>query len=189
MDRQALRDFRENAIIQEFVQWLNAHESTDLRIVERPDPPDAILTCSSAVTWMELTDIVRNKDEAEELFSYMATGSPTHRHEGLAINGNDVLPEVFLATLHNKLVKTSYLDVYKKYGRGILLLNEVDPLFDESTLELIIEAVELYLDDNPGGGYGYFRPVYFRHWDNAAQVYTYTKLTSFPVLRNSEQAQ
>jgi hypothetical protein len=97
----------------------------------------------------------------------MATGFPSHRHEGLAINGNDALPEVFLATLHNKLIKTSYLDVYKTYGRGTLLLNEVDPLSDDSTLELIIEALELYLNDNPEGGHGYFGPIYLRHWDNA----------------------
>ena len=80
---------------------------------------------------MEHADIPRNIEEAHELLAIMDPTEPSYRHQGLAINGYDGLPDAFISVLHSKLNKASYDEARNEYGPGLLLLSEMDPLFDE----------------------------------------------------------
>lgn len=106
-----------------------------------------------------------------------------YRHQGLAINGYDGLPDAFISTLHSKLNKESYDGVKNEHGTGILLLSEMDTPFDDWTLESICENVETYLQTYPEGGRGNFGHVYLRYWDNILRQYTFVKLAEFPTTR------
>ena len=94
-----------------------------------------------------------------------------YRHQGLAINGYDGLPDAFTSTLHSKLNKESYDGVKNEHGTGILLLSEMDPPFDDWTLESICENVETYLQTYPEGGRGNFGHVYLVLGQHSSPVY------------------
>lgn len=179
MGRDAAKRAREEALLQEFIVWLKSNESTDYRIVDRPDPPDAIITSSLKTTWIEHADIVRSDEEAHELFSLLNPEEPRYFHKGLAIDGHDGLPREAVRTLAKKLTKASYASICTAHGPGLLLLSEMDPLFDESTLREIVEDVREFLRQCPEVNRGYFERVYLRYWDNNRQQYTYIKLVSF----------
>lgn len=70
-----------------------------------------------------------------------------------------------------------------EHGTGILLLSEMDPPFDDWTLESICENVETYLQTYPEGGRGNFGHVYLRYRDNILRQYTFVKLAEFPTTR------
>lgn len=131
MSREPAKRAREDGIIKEFLEWFNRDQSTDYELISRPDPPDAILRSSGGMLWVEHADILRNEEEAHELFSMMNPAEPSYRHQGLAINGYDGLPDAFISILHSKLNKASYDGARNEHGPGILLLTEMDPLFDE----------------------------------------------------------
>ena len=66
-----------------------------------------------------------------------------------------------------------------KHGPGLLLLNEMDPLFDEWTLESITDNLTSYLLTYPDGGRRNFSQVYLRYWANCLRQYTFVKLVQF----------
>jgi hypothetical protein len=179
MSRKPAKRAREEGIINEFRQWLNQEQSTDYQLAACPDPPDAILRSSRGTSWIEHADVLRNKNEAHELFSMMNRNESPYKHPGLAIDGYDALPDAFISTLQSKLQKESYDGVKNEYGPGILLLCEMDPLFDEWTLNSITENVETYLQAYPAGGRGNFSHVYLRYWHNTLREYTFVKIAGF----------
>lgn len=180
MTREPAKRAREEGVINEFVEWLNQQQSADYEVIARPDPPDAILRSSQGILWVEHADILRNKEEAHELFSMMNPDESSYKHQGLAIDGYDGLPDAFLSTLHSKLNKASYDRVRSEHGTGILLLSEMDPLFDDWTLESICQNIETYVQFSPEGGRRNFSQVYLRYWDNTRRQYTFVKLSDFP---------
>ena len=180
MSREQAKRAREEGIIKEFIELLNQEQSADYKVISRPDPPDAILRSSRGSLWVEHADILRNKEEAHELFAMMNPAEPSYRHQGLAIKGYDGLADAFIAILHSKLNKASYDGARNEHGPGLLVLSEMDPLFDEWTLESITENLTSYLQAYPDGGRKNFSHVYLRYWNNSLRQYTFVKLVEFP---------
>lgn len=179
MGREATRNKLTRDILQQFVAWLNVQKSSNMRIIAHPEPPDALVQSSRGVFWIEHADVPRNGDQAHELFSQLTPGESRHKHTGLTINIYDTLPDSAITTLHKKLHKRSYNSVYNQHGPGLLLLNEMDPLFDQRTLNSIFERVQAYLKHDPKGGRGYFSKVYLRYWVNEQLRYSYIQLAEF----------
>ncbi len=179
MSREPAKRAREDGIIKEFLEWFNRNQSTDYELISRPDPPDAILRSSGGMLWLEHADILRNEEEAHELFSMMNPDEPSYRHQGLAINGYDGLPDAFISILHSKLNKASHDGARNEHGPGLLLLSEMDPLFDEGTLKSITENLTSFLQAYPDGGRKNFSHVYLRYWENSRRQYTFIKLVEF----------
>lgn len=181
MSRQETKDRRERGILDEFLLWLKRNELVEWQIIDRPDPPDAILSSVTAgTTWVELADIVRNDDEAKELYGILTSGESPPAHSQPSIDGCDAIPSVFINVLHKKLTKQSYQHVFETYGPGLLVLAEIDPLFNIWTLNDIRQKLYEYLKEDVGRR-PYFRTLYLRYWDNEKRAYKFTKLTALPV--------
>ncbi len=177
--RQALQEKREEEVIVAFVNWLNTWDSRRWEIVERPNPPDAILRSGTTFTWIEHTNIFRNDEEARDQMSHRTPGEQPYTHPGQSIYLRDTFGEAFSDRLHCKLTLLSYEPVHRKFGRGILLLDERDPLFDARTLEDIRERAVAYAEWSPKGGLGFYSTVYLHYFNKDKWRFEFKKLVVF----------
>lgn len=158
--RKEIQEAHEHNVIQQFVTWLNSTTSSHLRVITRPNPPDAVLRdeCCSLWVWIEHADIYRSDEEAHEERSLAVPGEKDYFHtEHPIIEPDQRLATAFVKTLHDKLQKSSYASAFETYGRGILILTERDAVFSGSTVERIQEKVGSY---DFSGDRGYFKEVY-----------------------------
>lgn len=72
--RDQISDAHQNAVIDEFVEWLNLNKNTKFKVLERPDPPDAIIYNGKTTTWVEHCDLYRSHDEARSELSFATPG-------------------------------------------------------------------------------------------------------------------
>jgi len=156
--RKQVKSAHEIAVIDAFVRWYSAATSKNFRIIDRPDPPDAIIQCGSTKRWIEHADVYRNSEEAREEYSYVTPGEKPFDHSEHPILEPDKRIAMACAeVLRKKLTKTSYREFYEEFVGGILLLTERDPSFSESTLECIKDEVTCH---DFSGSRGYFTEAY-----------------------------
>ena len=157
-NRKEIQDNHELAVLNEFINWLNSQSDEKFKIIERPDPPDAIIKGDGRIEWLEHTDAYRSPEEAQEERSLMTPcEKPFHRNEHSIISPDERISAVVVNNLHSKLQKDSYKTVYEKYGQGTLIVSERDPLFCSDTLDNIKSALSSYFFF---GDRGYFKQAY-----------------------------
>jgi len=172
--RKEIKEGHETAVITAFVKCLR------FQIISRPNPPDAVLKSGDNLTWVEHADIYRSADEAHEEYSHVTPGeTPFIHREHPILEPDQRTAQQVLVTLQDKLNKDSYAEAFNKYGKGILVLSERDPLFSESTLEEICNVVTDYVNHDPRGGRGFFKEVYLYYWDNNKRIRIFEKLITF----------
>src|SRR5438552_15229435 len=118
-----------------FAQWFSEQTGAQYSITDGPNPPDFLLQSSSHVTWLEVTDIYLNDEQAEFLNSpanqpFSFCGSP------------DQPANRFVNQLNRKLSKNSYRPIFEKRGKGFLLLTCEDFAFDEVNLARLHQFLE-----------------------------------------------
>lgn len=140
--REVIKNGHENAVIKQFVAWLNSSTGKNYKIIAKPEPPDALLEHDGGYKWVEHADIYRNAEEAREEYSSVTPGEQPYFHTEHPILSPDakIASRVF-SVIQQKFSKSSYAEMNDLYGPGILLLTERDPLFDESTLNGICELL------------------------------------------------
>lgn len=132
--RKVTQDNHELAVLNEFINWLNSQSHEEFKIIERPDPPDAIIKGNSSTEWLEHTDAYRSPEEAQEERSLVTLGEKTfHRKEHPIVSPDERITAAVVNNLHSKFQKSSYKAAYEKYGQGSLIVSERDPLFDAHT--------------------------------------------------------
>ena len=138
-DRRNLKSAHEDAVIQQFVDWLNIEKGTNFKITEKPDPPDALIVDGRKVTWVEQTDLYGSKEEARSEITYLSKAEKhiSHDTDTLVVNPEINIASVLLDLMKDKLSKNSYTPSKKKYGKGYLVISERDPYFDRQTIEAI----------------------------------------------------
>ena len=148
----------ETLIAQRFATWLS-NQTGQLHTVTRgPNPPDFLL---SSGTWLELTDIYLNDEEAK------FENSP--REKTFSFNCSPDEPALrLLQKLNQKLAKTSYREIYKRTGRGILLLTCQDSFFDQVNLAHVQQALESF---RPTTDQGFFNVAYFEYQLDGRRFY------------------
>jgi hypothetical protein len=157
-NRKEIQDQHELAILNEYINWLNSQSDEEFKIIERPDPPDAIIKGNDRIKWLEHTDAYRSPEEAQEERSLVTLGEkPFHHKEHPIISPDERFAGVVVNNLHSKLQKDSYKVVYEKYGQGTLIVSERDPLFGSDTLNDIRTALNSYVFV---GDRGYFKQAY-----------------------------
>ena len=157
-NRKKIQGNHELAVLNEFINWLNSQSHGEFKIIERPDPPDAIIKGNGRIEWLEHTDAYRSPEEAQEERSLMTSGEkPFHWKEHSIISPDERIAAIVVNNLYSKLQKDSYKTVYEKYGQGTLILSERDPLFCLNTLDNIKTALSSYFFV---GDRGYFKQVY-----------------------------
>ncbi len=95
-----------------FAQWLSAETGMQYSITDGPNPPDFLLQSNSHQTWLEVTDIYLNNEQARfrnslDVRTFSFDGSP------------DELALRLLNQLNRKLSKNSYRPIFAKRGKGI----------------------------------------------------------------------
>jgi hypothetical protein len=92
--------------------------------------------------WIEHCDIYRSGDEAREDYSGIVPGDPFVLHwENPIFDPDKRTAHSLVRVVSAKLRKTTYEPLVKKYGKGVLVSNERDNLFDHHTLRVIAETV------------------------------------------------
>jgi hypothetical protein len=136
--RKSIKRGHEDYVIAQFVAWYNQRHRGNFDIVEKPDPPDAIIRSGRRTRWIEHCDIYRNKEEAREEYSAIVPGEKYMPHsEHPLLNPDDRTAQSLWAAIQMKISKSSYEVFRNLYGKGILVTNERDPLFDNSTVTAI----------------------------------------------------
>lgn len=157
--REQIQRAHEDAVINTFLAWYNLRNTTNFTVIEKPDPPDAIAQDGDKFIWIEHADIYRSYEEAQEERSYVNPGEkPYVRKEHPIFSPDERTAIAFMTTLDKKISKGSYEEWHIKYGQGILILTERDPLFSQSTWACINE----HLDSATfGNDKGFFKSVFF----------------------------
>jgi len=156
--REHIKQAHENAVIDSFLTWFNSKHGTNFKIMDKPDPPDAIVQDGDKYFWIEHADIYRSWEEArEERSAVTPCENPYERQEHPIGNPDKRTAIAFVSTLNSKLSKDSYEKWHNKYGQGILILTERDPLFNQSTWECINEHLNSSTFDNDRG---FFKKIF-----------------------------
>ncbi|ADD67337.1 conserved hypothetical protein [Denitrovibrio acetiphilus DSM 12809] len=135
MKRNELKDEHELAVINRFRIYIES-KGYSFKVLERPDPPDAIIEINANKTWIEITDAFLCPEIAESITSYVADDIPHRPIPSQVKNASDdnygeILKEIIL----NKYCKQTMCNTYAKYGSGILIVGIFNPY---ATLEEIV---------------------------------------------------
>jgi hypothetical protein len=140
----------ETRIAERFANWLSEKTGHLHTVTRGPNPPNFLL---SSGTWLELSDIYLNEEEA--------TFDNSPREKTFRLNGSpDDTALRLLQKLDEKLAKKSYREIYQQLGKGILLLTRQDFFFDQVNLAGAREALESF---HPTHDQGFFKIVYFEY--------------------------
>jgi len=141
--RDQVSDAHQNAVVDQFVVWLNLEKKTEFRVEERPNPPDAIIANGEITTWVEHTDLYRNSDEARSELTFVTPGEEHIPHsERPIVDPDNRIAHRLVERMRDKLSKSSYAESFYKYGQGYLVISERDPLFNDDSLETICTVIE-----------------------------------------------
>ena len=117
----------EEAVLRQFKAHL---ESVDvcLEILDRPEPPEAIVELNGNRTWIEITDAILDKDHAISLTSGASDDKEHIRDDGrLLVEPDAMFSSVLHSVIEAKYDKTSMRSIAKDLGPGILLVGVFTP--------------------------------------------------------------
>jgi hypothetical protein len=160
--RREIQQRHEYVILTLFAQHLSSLTGSTYELVDQPDPPDGVLRSQSGQSiWVEVADIYRSVDEAHEERSHVTPGEDRFIHREHPIVSPDERTAVAaISVINNKIAKDSYQPISEKYGLGILIACERDPLFDENTLTEIRDRVCNEMNRLRSVSKGFLREVY-----------------------------
>ena len=165
MKRREVKDCHEESVLSSFKEHLRS-QGKILTIMERPDPPDAIVKIDHNITWIEITDAFLNGNHARSLTSYAADDTEHVPSEETFIFEPD---QVFLGEVVNvinkKYEKATITDAYKTHGSGILLVGLYSPFVDRGEIvDIIAEVLKMKRNKDSR-----FKRIYF--YDQAHRFY------------------
>lgn len=174
--RKQIKKGHEKAIINEFVDFYNSNSPEKMSVTKwskNCESFDALIKIGAQISWIEHADIYRSVDEAREEYSYITPGEHPCPHSEHPILAPDLrIATAFVQVLATKLTKQSYRETCGKYGKGVLLLTERDPLFCEDTLEEIRNQVRAHNFSDCG----FFRCAYIGYRLNLQQKTFFEKI-------------
>lgn len=132
MLRREVNSCHENAVIGRFMEHLKT-QGQDMKVVCKPDPPDAIVIIDGKKSWVEFTDAFLSPALAESITSYIADDK---KHKPVPIEPRKAseLTQHFDEVAFDKVVNDSIKTKHKKmknvaaqYGPGILIIGIENP--------------------------------------------------------------
>ncbi len=137
-NRKLIKSQHELSLINEFIAFISNETGVEYILLERPEPPDALLKSENGSIWVEIADIYRSDDEAHEELSHVTPGEENFIHrENPIVEPDKRIADRLFNVLMKKISKSSYRNITSQLGKGILILNERDPLFNDRTLNYI----------------------------------------------------
>ena len=136
--RRHVQEKHERFNVNLFLNEFNFRYHTDFKVVEEPNPPEAIIQSKGSTRWVEVTTAYMSEEYAVDLNTYAVVGE---RHkpsrQGLLIEADGKFAKQFVSVVKKKLEKPTYEPFYQKHGKGYLVVSVKYPLFGVDTLKTI----------------------------------------------------
>ena len=136
MKRNQIKDVHENSVLESFKKYY-ALSGEVVQIIDKPEPPDAIITINGNKTWIEITDAFFNSELAESITTFVATDKvhkPVPKDKRFIIEPDEQFSNILESVIIKKYDKLSIGKVFHKYGSGILLVGVINPFSDAEEL-------------------------------------------------------
>lgn len=169
--RREVQAKHERFVVNDFLQKFNHRHHCDYRVIEEPNPPEAVIQCKRSTSWVEVTCAFWTDEWAKDKYSF-ATEGETHTpvREGGYANMTHIFANRFVDVVRKKLEKPTYVAARDLYGPGYLVVSIQNPFFDKSDLPHMQRAWSK-LDVND---LGCFRSIYLHY-----QVFNFYVLTKW----------
>lgn len=127
VNRRDLKKVHEEVVLQHFKAYLEA-QGIGLEILDRPEPPEAIVRVGGERMWVEITDAFLDKQHAISLTSG-ACDDVTHIPDDkrLVFSPDEMFSSVLHAVIEAKYDKDSMRSIAAAEGPGILLVGVFTP--------------------------------------------------------------
>ncbi|EIW90549.1 hypothetical protein AGRI_01730 [Alishewanella agri BL06] len=136
MKHRDIQPAHEIAVLESFKIFLSK-EGCDLKVLSRPDPPDAIVDIDGNTTWIEISDAFQNSEWARSITTY-AADDKVHipGGNGLTLNPDEASINIVTKVILNKYDKKTMNSIMAQHGPGILLVGMYTPMtFPEDVIE------------------------------------------------------
>ena len=155
--RRITQEAHERFNVTTFVDEINRRHRASYRVVDEPNPPEAIIQSKGKTNWVEVTSVFMNRSFAEESWSYATPGEKPRPMPSEVIIGPDAqFAANFATTVKKKLEKKSYEPFRDKFGPGYLVVSVQYPLYGRDTPRFMQRAwQETQVEDR-----GCFRSIY-----------------------------
>lgn len=127
VNRKNLKSVHEAAVLRQFQAYLKSG-GIRLEILERPEPPEALVELNGQRTWIEITDAFLDQDHAIGLTS-RASEDVEHipDHQRLIVDPDASFSSVLHSVIGKKYDKSSMRSIAETQGPGILLVGVFTP--------------------------------------------------------------
>lgn len=143
MKHREIQSAHEQSVLDSFGGYLDGR-GVSLEVIDRPDPPDAIVKMDGKDCWIEITDAFQSSDWARSLTSYAADDKIHQPYQPRVIYEPDSQAcEKVKEVILNKYEKNSMNGLLSQCGQGVLLVGSYTPL--TSPEEIIEQAGEAIL--------------------------------------------
>lgn len=125
-----LNSIHESAVLDSYKNFLSSQGKV-LEVIDRPDPPDAIVKIDGVVTWIEITDAHFSHETAISITSHAADDKVHIPSKGALVGDSDsITNERVESTIKAKLQKKTMQSIATSNKPGILLVGLYGPFFD-----------------------------------------------------------
>lgn len=155
MKHRDIQPAHEIAVLESFKVFLSKKGKT-LRILSRPDPPDAIVEIDGNPTWIEISDAFQNSEWARSITTY-AADDKVHipGGNGLTLNPDEASIGIVTKVILKKYDKKTMKSIMDQHGPGILLVGLYTPMTlpeevieqaGHQILEIISSRTQIFCD-------------------------------------------
>jgi hypothetical protein len=132
--RRELKHVHEGAVLHQFSAYVEKLGST-LKILNNPDPPDAIIEINGQKTWIEITDAFLDRDHAIRLTTG-ASEDVEHRSDPgrLVLEPDERFSSALRSVIEDKYDKKTMRSISQIQGAGILLVGIFTPFASASDI-------------------------------------------------------
>lgn len=161
MKRVEVKEAHENAVLIAFKNLIESSGNT-VKILSKPEPPDAIISINGKEVWVEITDAFITPEHARSLTSHAAEDKEWIKspQQLILVDGfNEILESV----IQEKYRKESIMNVYRERGAGILIVGCFSPFHypAHENLEEILDSINKVHSSNEK----IFKEIYLYDYD------------------------
>lgn len=155
--RRQVQELHERFNVNLFLKEFNARYHADFKVIQEPNPPEAIIQSKNTTRWVEVTTAYLSDAYAEDLNSYAVAGERHKPIKQARYRGSDQqFAKQFVKVVTKKLEKATYAPFYEAHGKGYLVVSIKAPLFGLSTLK----AIQSVWDRTAVLDHGFFKSIY-----------------------------
>lgn len=125
--RRELKHVHEDSVLRQFSIYLE-NFGNKVKILDKPDPPEAIVEINHQNTWVEITDAFLDKNHAIGLTTGVCEDVEHISDSGrLIVDPDAVFSSVLQSVIEAKYDKKSMCSIAESKGSGILLVGIFTP--------------------------------------------------------------